>query len=479
MTDQPHSNWTSLNQSLQTAGKKFKGKEPRPVPTVSTVLEDGSLVEMLYRPEEHRTVFCVFKDGTWREENTIVAGGQRLVPYSPNNNLLKNNVVLLPSTPREFGSEDELLAEIQSYLHRYLDVSPLFEKIAAYYVLLSWVYDAFNELPYLRARGDYGSGKTRFLLVIGSICYKPIFASGASTVSPIFRILDVFRGTLILDEGDFHASDEKAEIVKILNNGNAKGFPVLRSEVLRSGEFDPRAYHVYGPKIVASRGFFEDRALESRFLSESMGQHRMRKDVPINLPDDQKAEALELRNKLLLFRFRARPHQRIVPNLIDESIEPRFNQVFTPLLSIIQNAQTREELLEMARRYDRESLTDRSQDVEAQVLTIIHDMLHSGEQRLPLQAIASWFVDRYGDDYERKVTPRWIGWVIRRRLDLTTHKSDGVFVIPLSEEPKLKRLWERYGIGTEEPQLIETSAETNNNSHPVPGTGGTSGIQNP
>jgi len=93
-------------------------------------------------------------------------------------------VVLLPSEPEEYGSEEQLLAEIQSFIHRYVDVSSLFEKIASYYVLFSWVYDRFNELPYLRLRGDPGSGKTRVLLMVGSLCYKPIFASDASTVSP-------------------------------------------------------------------------------------------------------------------------------------------------------------------------------------------------------------------------------------------------------------------------------------------------------
>src|SRR6266851_6547299 len=68
-----------------------------------------------------------------------------------------------------------------------------------------------------------------------------------------------------VDEGDFRFSDERAEIIKILNNGNAKGFPVLRSEPSLNGkEYNPRAYAVFGPKLVATRGYFEDRALESR-----------------------------------------------------------------------------------------------------------------------------------------------------------------------------------------------------------------------
>jgi hypothetical protein len=55
-------------------------------------------------------------------------------------------------------------------------------------------------------------------------------------------------------------------------------------------------------------------------------------------------------------------------------------------------------------------IADRGMDMEAQILEIIRDMLSSpyGEQRLPPKAITSWFVDRHGTDYERKVTSKWI-----------------------------------------------------------------------
>src|SRR5579859_1058270 len=135
-------------------------------PTVSTTLSDGSLVEMLYRPEGQETLFCIWSDGKCRYESALLVSGQRLVPYSPHNNLIRNDVVLFPSGPEEYGSDNEIIGEIQSFIHRYVDVTPTFEKLASYYVLFSWVYDGFNELPYLRVRGDYGSGKTRFLLIL-------------------------------------------------------------------------------------------------------------------------------------------------------------------------------------------------------------------------------------------------------------------------------------------------------------------------
>jgi hypothetical protein len=180
---------------------------------------------MTYDRVRRQTSFVVSRDGQWQVASSLDSAERRTVPFSPDNNLLKTGALMLPSAPEEYGNEHELIGEIQAYVHRYVDLSPAFERLASYYVLLSWVYDAFNEVPYLRVRGDYGTGKTRFLLVVGALCYKSFFASGASTVSPIFHTLDAFRGTLVIDEGDFRFSDEKAEIVKILNNGNIRVSP--------------------------------------------------------------------------------------------------------------------------------------------------------------------------------------------------------------------------------------------------------------
>src|SRR2546427_2899150 len=420
-----------------------KTKKQTARPTVSTVLPDGSLVEMVC--QENRTLFCVSKDGEYCYEPNILYQYRVIVTISPRNNLLLNDVVLFPSEASAYESEQELVEGIRAFIHRYVDTSPLFEQIASYYVLFTWVYDDFNELPYLRLRGDTGSGKTRCLLTVGSLCYKPIFASGASTVSPLFRILDAVRGTLIIDEGDFRFSDEKAEIVKILNNGNARGFPVLRSESVRGKEFSPRAYTVFGPKLVATRGYFQDRALESRCLTEEMGGQKLRDDIPINLTETYKREARELRNKLLMFRFRNISRRTVDPSLVDRSIEPRLAQVFVPLLSVIEDAGARQALRQVAREYHRELVADRGMDIEAQVLEGIRELREYGEG-LSIKEIATRFIERHGEDFERKVTPHWVGHIIRRKLQLKTEKRHGNYVVAGSEGPKLARLFERYGI---------------------------------
>src|SRR5438874_13784053 len=133
--------WTvthhNMNPKLNEISEGIK--QQRPVPTVSAVFDDGAILEMVYHPAEKRTSFVFWKDGEWKfEPGLSIDPFRRLVPYSPNNNLIKNEVVLLPSEPEEYGSEESLLADIQSFIHSYVDVSPLFETIASSYVLFSW-----------------------------------------------------------------------------------------------------------------------------------------------------------------------------------------------------------------------------------------------------------------------------------------------------------------------------------------------------
>lgn len=433
-----------MEQPTQRKEKQKSESKPQAI----TFARDraGGIFELLY-DGSGRTSLVHWRGGAWQPlEEATLDDGRRVKPVPASNNLIRHAALLLPSIPEEYGDDQALLSEIQGYIRRYVDVSPVFEAVASYYVLLSWVYDAFAELPYLRLRGDYGSGKTRFLLVIGAICYRPFFASGASTISPIFHTLDAFRGTLVMDEGDFRFTDEKAEIAKILNNGNVQGMPVLRTVIGAKGEYDARAFQVFGPKLIATRGYYDDRALESRFLTEQMGRRPLRADVPLNLPGAYKDEALRLRNKLLLFRFRNLDAVRTRPEFADPTLEPRLNQIFVPLLSLVSDPQARESLRVLARRCHDELRTDRAMDPEAQILEVIRD-LGEGRDTVSLKEIASEFVRRHGGHaLDQRVSSRWIGNVVRRQLGLRTRKSHGNFVIQLAGEQGLDPLYLKFGL---------------------------------
>ena len=217
--------------------------------------------------------------------------------------------------------------------------------------------------------------------------------------------------------------------------------------VNRQREFNPQAFQVFGPKIVATRGSYDDKGLESRFLTEEMGSRKLRSDIPINLPDSFKDEARELRNKLLLYRFHRRHEVKLDESLVDPNIEPRLNQILLPLMSVVADDKLRSELRSMALDAQLNLVADRGLLVEAQVLEILAELI-AGSQRpvIPVADIATLLIERYGDEYDRPITNRWVGSILRKRLNIRTYKSHGVYVVPVQERSKIELLCTRFGI---------------------------------
>lgn len=420
--------------------------ESKFIPTVSRIVGD-TLVELVYDPEKRTTGLVVSRfGGLWNLERELkLPNGDILVPYSASNSLIANRSVLLPSMPVDYGFKHELLADIQAFLHRYVDLSPLFEQLAAHYVLLSWVFDAFADLPYLRLQGDFGTGKTRGLMVVGALCNKAFFASGASTVSPIFHILDAFGGTLVLDEADFPYSDAKADLVKLLNNGTTIGMPVLRTLTNRHRELNPYAFNVFGPKLVAMRDQFQDPALESRFLTEETGSRPLRADIPVQLPKVFAAEALALRNRLLHFRLAEFFAIQADASKLDPQLAPRQKQMALPLLSLVDDANLRTELQALLAAQGADTQVERRESLDGRILAAaLETLAHSAGKPVAVRDITTRCAT--DDNGGPPCSARWVGHVLRRRFRVRTRKSNGIYVVDPQDGAKLATFAPRYGL---------------------------------
>ncbi|RLE39841.1 hypothetical protein DRZ77_03465, partial [Candidatus Woesearchaeota archaeon] len=208
--------------------KKEKEKKEKIEECAYLILENRP-VELIYREDEKKLYFiCFDEDGKLVQKSAIQIGEKIYVP--PKSDLVKLGAVLIPQGVANYESEEKLLQEIQAFIHKYVDVSEDFEIFASYYVLLSYVYDRFNSIVYLRFLGDFGTGKSRALDVIGKLCYRPIILSGTVTPAPIYRLQGLYKGTLLIDEGDLKKSDATNDIIKILTCGFEKGKPVLRCD---------------------------------------------------------------------------------------------------------------------------------------------------------------------------------------------------------------------------------------------------------
>ncbi|MEM7206502.1 MAG: hypothetical protein AAF434_01635 [Pseudomonadota bacterium] len=413
---------------------------------ISHVVGDEAILESVYRPEQKPLFAIANQKGIHTDTEYITHSGKKYRPLLPSAPLLKHRFIKLPSGIGAEKTYEELVQSIRAYIHSYLDVSEQSEVVIAHYVLLTWVFDVFNEVPYLRIRGDFGTGKSRFLNVVGSICYRPIFANGSSTVSPIFHMLDTYGGTFVFDEADFRYTDETSYITKILNNGFMKGFPVLRSLSDAGGNFKPRAFNVFGAKIVAMRGNFCDQALESRFITETTAPRNIRSDIPLTLPPDFEDIATGIRNNLLRYRL-SKLHEissRTVS--VPESLDPRVRQLVLPMLKVAESEGARAVLHDVAEEMNQQIQEERSWSPEARILEIIRDVWRMPNTNVSVKNITDTYLNRFGNDTNSRITTRWMGTKIRKSLGLKVSKSNGVFVVVPENAEKLARLYERYQI---------------------------------
>lgn len=397
-------------------------------------------------------------DGKIDQRQFVEIGDVAYVPFSGDTKIIAKGVVNFPEKPLIYGTVKALVEEVRGFIHKYLDIDPFYERLAAYYVLFTWMYDAFENLPYLRAIGDYGTGKTRFIQAIGAVCYRPMFVSGAATVSPVFRLLDAFRGTLVIDEADFSNSEAENEIIKILNVGYYRGGVVLRSEKdPESDVYFPSVNEVYGPKILATRKIFGDRATESRCLTKHMTARRPRPGIPYTLDGDFWAEATQIRNKLLMYRLQNHRPIKLDQSLADESVEPRLNQVTLALKSVVDDPEMRQEIDQFIRAYNEVLIQDRQMTTPAmvvQALAQIHwsrntNLMGEDERDFSMKgicAVAKGIADEI--DPEIKWSAKRVGQILSEELGLTKRRqhprrrrSEVVF-----DEDELLALMRRYGI---------------------------------
>lgn len=394
--------------------------DPYLQPEIQFALIDKVRKQIIYRPELNLT------DGT--------------VIKPLNNSLVREGKLLLPSSADEYISEEKLIKDLEEFIYTYLDLPhPFYLKLVSHYVLMDWVYDKLTVVPYLRALGDYGSGKTRFAQVVGSICYKPLFLAGATSDAFIFRMIELFKGTLVINELERVNSDLQSQLVVILNNGYEKGLYIGRVEGDRVRE--PKVFDVFCPKIITSRTKFKDLALESRILSIPM-KPTTRHDIPPLLDETFWEKAQRLRNQLLMYRFK----NLNLPQFEDKSpklagLEPRLKQTLIPIFSVIQDEGVEQEFIKYAQEFQENIYSERSFEIEALIAEKLVDLIDLND-KVSIREVKEK-LDQELDEKER-ITSKTIGSKIRG-FGFKTKKVQGKFEIILN--PTVTQyLKERYGL---------------------------------
>lgn len=452
-----------IHKRKNSTKKKTKApKEKKQVVIQTSIIENnGMLYEQIYR--DGTASFIDAKGNIYR---SLDIDGVKYAPIRGDE--LTEGAVLLPSGIEEYSSEQELINSIEAHIHKYVEVSPFFETISAYYILLSWLYDEVNTLPYLRVIGDTGTGKSRYEDVVGRLCYKATMVSGAITPAPIYRVIKKWRGTIIIDEGDFRASDEQNEVVKILNCGFERGRPVVRSQ--KDNPNNLQFLPTFGPKIISTRKRFKDVALESRCLTEVMRESD-RDDLPYLLPSAFYEREAKLRNQLLLFKFKNKGTVDIeqAQKLKDIEVEDRLKQTMSSFVVLFaNNSVIYDKFITFIKAYHSELIEERADTFEGAIVRAITDLVfiknydskkkridtvrnvinvsNVSEVKITATDIRSVLIDKYG--YREDLNTRTVGKRLRvlgitseRIWDKEEKKTMNLLVL---EDAEILKLIKKY-----------------------------------
>ena len=432
----------TLQDAERLAGNfKLEEKEDKNRFVSGFVLPDGIVGEMVVSSDDERS-FMIVANGSVRK---VYQYETSKVTYLPIHDALVGEVVHFASTATPYDSQARLFSEIQAFIHRYLELPADFEEIASLYVLLTWVYEFAPSIPYLRVIGDWGTGKTRFLQVAGTICFRPIFASGATTPAPIFRILEQFRGTLVMDEADFKDSSSWMEMVKLLNNGYRPGMPVLRADK-ENGKWYPRSYQVFGPKLIATRFPFKDEALESRCLTAEM-MPLTRDEIPRILPPAFDTEVADLRAKLLTFRLANLTNLKgktFGNELLEPNLQPRLQEILIPLKAMLNGDRSMAEALaSFVHRLQERLFTRRRESYDGKVLAAVVE-LHAEGTNLTSQNIADHISQT--DDEVADLSADKVGRITKKLGFIKERVGKERQRILRWDEERVKKLVSLYGL---------------------------------
>jgi len=267
----------------------------------------------------------------------------------------------------EYGDPERLFNEVKAFLIRHLDVSnELLYDVYACFALMTWRTEDFKVVPYLFFLGPKDSGKTRALECLNAVCYRSIMASSVSA-AVIFRVLEAYHPTLFLDETEIYNRIGMIECLALLNSGYRRGQVALRMEKMEDGNPVIGFFDTFGPKGLAGT-----QELASTLQSRSIMTHMTRNTRDIELFIDEDA-AQDLRNKLLLYRFRniGIPAEFDVYTLKSAFKSSRVIELFVSLLEVAPSDEIRNRLIQCMKNLTQTRFDEEQVSIEAQVFEAI------------------------------------------------------------------------------------------------------------
>jgi hypothetical protein len=206
----------------------------------------------------------------------------------------------------------------------------------AVWILLTYVYQVWDAVPYLYVGGALGSGKTRVFEILARLVFRPLSSSNM-TGAALFRTLHNQGGTLLLDEAERLRQTQDAEVVALVSMllaGYKRGGTATRLEAV-GDTFKTVAFDVFGPKALACIAGLPP-ALASRCIPIYMFRAPPGSEKPKRRIDAVPAGWQQLRDDLCELALEHGPAWLTLPGMVEvcPKMSGRDFELWQPLLSL-------------------------------------------------------------------------------------------------------------------------------------------------
>lgn len=158
-----------------------------------------------------------------------------------------------------------LLDDLVNTIRRFVVCEPETSIAAALWIAMTWVIDSVQVAPLaVITAPEKRCGKSMMLFLIGKLVPRALPASNISP-SALFRAIDQWKPTLIIDEADAFMRDNE-ELRGILNCGHTRDTAYVVRTVGES--FTPTKFNVWGAKAIAGIGRLADTLMDRSIVLE-------------------------------------------------------------------------------------------------------------------------------------------------------------------------------------------------------------------
>ncbi len=316
--------------------------------------------------------------------------------------------------------------------------------------MLTYVYSAWDAVPYLYVGGPLGSGKSRVFDILQRLIFRPLGSSNM-TAAALFRTLHANGGTLLLDEAERlkqTQSPDVQEILSMLLAGYKRGGTATRLEAV-GDSFKTVAFDVFGPKALACIAGLPP-ALASRAISLTMFRAASGSDKPRRRIDADPDGWQRLRDDLHALAMEHGPTWLQLPKRVD--VCPRMSgrdfELWQPLLGVAEWLQEHgaRGLLPLLTEHARQTIEATKDDQVADADEILLRIL--AERRANAETPAPGEILKAAQDAEQNMFRQWTAKGVSnamKRYGIQTAKSHGTKVYRVAVDD-LRQIQTRYGL---------------------------------